>query len=396
MLKLEKLDRRHGVLPTSQKDNEDTGISNDDSASKSRRGRRDKIKCGRIILLVTRLLIVVLVVSAITTVVIATNTRKRGTPFSASSLLSTMSRSRSQSQPPPRKMSQSENPVYFLHIGKAGGTSVDKLMFKILKRRNRHRKYVGHKHFDWSFIEKSVAGAGADPDSNADVITFLRNPVSRAVSQFYFSQSLPWAKKRNAPFIHQTLDEYLKNPGGYRQPIHDGAGGVDFLSGSASVVGGGWIQTDGVETELKQYLREHMAANALYAARNLDRTTWFGLLEDIPRSMKLLQLTLDLDEVPTLPRSNTGAGRRRRHGGQQQHKQNRIISAESVSIIESYIPGDIWLYQYSKLLFEARWNYLTGETEIYLHPELPLLPQSLQTTLNPEDCKRKGEKGIKD
>lgn len=247
MIKLEKLDRRHGVLPTSQRDNEDTGTRNDDdSASKSRRGRgRVKMKCGRIILLVV--ILIAVVVSAITTVVIlVTNTLKRGTPLLESSLLSTMSPSRSpsrsQSQPPPRKMSQSENPVYFLHIGKAGGTSVDQLMTKILKRGNRHRKYVGRKHFDWSFIEKSGVGTGADPDSDADVITFLRNPVSRAVSQLYYSQTLSWAKCANFPFIHQTLDEYLKNPGRWRQPIHDSASGVTFLSGTATVVGGGgWI-----------------------------------------------------------------------------------------------------------------------------------------------------------
>ena len=81
MIKLEKLDRRHGVLPTSQRDNEDSGTRNDDSASKSRRGRgRVKMKCGRIILLVV--ILIAVVVSAITTgVILVTNTLKRGTPL---------------------------------------------------------------------------------------------------------------------------------------------------------------------------------------------------------------------------------------------------------------------------------------------------------------------------
>ena len=33
----------------------------------------------------------------------------------------------------PRKMSSTSNPIYFVHIGKTGGTSMDKLMLKLLK-----------------------------------------------------------------------------------------------------------------------------------------------------------------------------------------------------------------------------------------------------------------------
>ena len=296
---------------------------------------------------------------------------------------------------PPRKMSESKNPVYFLHIGKAGGTSVDLLMTKILRR--KRRRYSGHKHYDWSWIERR-----GDPDKNADVITFLREPVSRAVSQFYFSKKLPWAKHQNATFLHQTLDEYLMHPGGWRQPIHDGAGGVSYLAGTAK--GEGWIASDGKDTDLKQYLRSNMTANAYQAARNLDRTVYFGLLEDIPRSMKMLQITLNLQKAPKFPQTNSARDNRRRrrrrrnddgnengnengNDGNERHTNSNVdgisaahqqISAETTSMIESYIPGDLWLYQYAKLLFEARWNYLTGQTDHYEHPELPPLPESLR------------------
>jgi len=38
-------------------------------------------------------------------------------------------------------------------------------------------------------------------------------------------------------------------------------------------------------------------------------------------------------------------------------------------IVEKYLEGDIWLYNYSKLLFEARWNEYKGQA--YIHPKLP-------------------------
>ena len=268
---------------------------------------------------------------------------------------------RKQIQSPPRKMSATNNSVYFLHIGKAGGTSVDMLMGRTLKNRN----YYGHKHYDWSWVEQR-----GDPDKNADVITFLREPVSRSVSQFRFSKQLKWARKRNATFLHQTFNEYLAHPGSWRQPINDGAAGITFLAGISK--GKGWIASDGMETDYKQFLRNNITASAYEAARNLDRTVYFGLLEDIPRSMKMLQLTLNMEQVPNFPKINSSRKKRKRNAS------HGDISNETASMIKSYIPGDIWLYQYAKLLFEARWDYLTGEAKHYEHPQLPPLPESLQ------------------
>jgi hypothetical protein len=107
-------------------------------------------------------------------------------------------------------------------------------------------------------------------------------------------------------YYHQVIN--------YRQPISDGAGGVQFLSGSTSSCGG-WIATScDIDTtttststststtdKFKQYLRSNMTANVYHAAQNLGRTVWFGLLEDIPRSMILLQHTLNSKTIPKFP-----------------------------------------------------------------------------------------------
>jgi len=276
--------------------------------------------------------------------------------------------------PPPRRMSDSTtNPVYFLHIGKAGGTSVDILFKTILKCESK--LYVGGSHFDWTFIQRhqkrrhaglsshNVIGDDGNYDIGdlADVITLLRNPVSRAISQFYFSKTLPWAKKNNEKFLTQTFDEYLDDPTKeWMQPIADGESGSDFLAGIFRQ--GGWVVTDGRETPHKEYLRRNKTAACLFAARRLENTTWFGIMEDMERSMKLLQVTLALDDTPVLPRTNYGEGRNPR--------PSRKISRK----IERYIPRDMWLYEYAKRLFEARWNYFMGSNCTYVSPELPPLP----------------------
>ena len=274
-------------------------------------------------------------------------------------------------------------------------------MQKILEQqRPVFRKYIGNGHYDWTYIQqqqqireskgfpefkgedKKKYGANNsstiihssnnndDDDeykasSNADVITFLRHPVTRAISQFYYSKTMRWARDKNSTFIYKTLDEYLDNPEEFRDPINDGLGGVMYLSGTSQ---NNWIQSNEIESELKISLRHNKTAACIRAAKRLDETTWFGLLEDLDRSMKLLQFTMDLDSVPVFPMSNAAGGTRR----------YPPPSKDAVSLIEGYLAQDIWLYEYSKRLFNARWDYYVTKNAnghgVYIHPVLPTLP----------------------
>ena len=67
--------------------------------------------------------------------------------------------------------------------------------------------------------------------------------------------------------------------------------------------------TDGKETRAKARLRDNCSAAELLAARNLEKTAWFGLLEDVGRSMEMLGATLGLGYVPAFPTTNCA-----RHG----------------------------------------------------------------------------------
>ena len=275
-------------------------------------------------------------------------------------------------RPPPRYMADTHNPVYFLHIGKSGGTSIDSLFPVLLD--GTVKTYHGKEHFDWSFIQQqqmvNILGVqrnllrggrnddieGFEVSSNADVVTFLRHPVSRAVSQFYFSKELPWMERVHEKAREQTIDEYLDDANKtWTQPIADGESGADFLAGI-------YETKAHRETDLKRYLRQNKTAAALFAASRLENTTWFGLMEDMDRSMKLLQLTLGLEVAPILPKENSKTG------------AHPKPSDETVKKIEKYIPKDLWLYEFAKRLFEARWEYFTGGNCVYVPPELPPLP----------------------
>lgn len=84
--------------------------------------------------------------------------------------------------------------IVFLHIGKAGGTSFDGMMGKAL---NGRKSYVGGMHFDWTYImERFPTG---------EVVTMLREPVSRAVSHFNFMKKLSWTK--GMAIRSETIDQ---------------------------------------------------------------------------------------------------------------------------------------------------------------------------------------------
>ena len=81
-----------------------------------------------------------------------------------------------------------------------------------------------------------------------------------------------------------ALEEYLEDDNrNWTQPIKDGESGTSFLTGRFR--GGGWVATDGTETGLKSHLRYNKTASALLAARRLESTPSFGLMEDKERSL---------------------------------------------------------------------------------------------------------------
>lgn len=84
-------------------------------------------------------------------------------------------------------------------------------------------KYIGFKHFDYSYI----ASKGT-PQKDIDFVTILRHPVSRAYSQFYYSQTLTWTK--GLLMRKQTFSEHIRDIESirqYYQALVDGC--VEFI-----------------------------------------------------------------------------------------------------------------------------------------------------------------------
>ena len=77
------------------------------------------------------------------------------------------------------------------------------------------------------------------------------------------------------------------------------------------------------------------------AADNLEKTLWFGILEDMDRSLELLQYQLGLESKILMSKSNSG-------------KKKSVVTEEDRFKLKSLMPMDIWLYDYAKLLFEGK------------------------------------------
>ena len=235
------------------------------------------------------------------------------------------------------------HPFMFLHIGKNGGTSFDKVMRPIISKLGG--RYIGNRHFDWSYIETI---------KNPDVVVLLRDPVSRSVSHFHFSR-----KKRIFKINSSSLAEYLHNPQDMlesRDVWQDGQASVMWLTGThvANWVGIKPHQIPG--REIKSLDHKTILTKA---AERLNQTLWFGLLSDQDRSFEMLQAQIGYRQKINLSKSNINP-----------HSE---ITTEEDQILQSLMPMDLWLYDYAKVLFEARWKkYKTG---IYEDPRLPPFPE---------------------
>jgi hypothetical protein len=286
----------------------------------------------------------------------------------------------------------------FLHIGKAGGTSFDKVGGVIAEEAQYN--YAGRKHFDWSAIEK-MGTVG----ETVEVVTMLREPVARAISHFYYAKGAAWTK--GAPIRTQGLTQYLQsgkqNLLNTRDIWQDGQAAVSWLTGTHI---GKWVGIPKEKVDERERRAQDSFAMCHLAADRLEQTKWFGLLEDSDRSMELLQHAFNLLQRPSLPHENNGVVRhafnllerlslshhnnsatRFKNKGFARlkrdptidqdkgvtRKNDNPVTEEDNKCLASLMPQDIWLYEYAKLLFESRWTEY--ETGIYQAPDRPPLPE---------------------
>ena len=79
----------------------------------------------------------------------------------------------------------------FIHIGKTGGTSFDAGMRKWLNINLLNTKlFIGKRHFDWSYYQNLKD----ESLQEIHALTWLRNPIDRAISHFNFMKQLSWER----------------------------------------------------------------------------------------------------------------------------------------------------------------------------------------------------------
>ena len=122
------------------------------------------------------------------------------------------------SEPPILQHFNKSKTVYFIHIPKTGGSALHKILPMVLQRSGTKMKSTGGRHSVWSVLEGSFLNPRQPfgDVENLQVITQLRNPIDRSISQFYQQPFVnKMARKAGTKVAKQlstlTFNEYLNN-----------------------------------------------------------------------------------------------------------------------------------------------------------------------------------------
>lgn len=230
-------------------------------------------------------------------------------------------------------------PLFFLHLPRTGGTTVDDIFFNNIPPDRVIRIYRRDEFEKYKYIEEGelenidyITGhillSGLNPPQfygrNVRAFTFLRDPVKRLFSEYIFLKT--WK--------NQHLYEYLNSRNisfGEYVTSHDKAlkyRGKNFMTRCLS---GDSLE----ETDLAQSLEK--------AKFNLERNLiFFGLQERFMESMLLLARKAGLKNALHQRRNSLNYG-----AGQKMSDEERELAIE-------YNGADIELYRFAADLFEKR------------------------------------------
>ena len=109
-----------------------------------------------------------------------------------------------------------------------------------------------------------------------------------------------------------------------------------------------WTETDTSEAE-----REQISTNWTYilntAIANLHKCLWFGLVEEIDKSLRMFEYQ---------------TGLQMKMGHINRNIKYQKPDKDTVLKIKKLIPSDLYIYEYAKELFKFRW-------QLYLNNSLP-------------------------
>ena len=130
--------------------------------------------------------------------------------------------------------------------------------------------------------------------------------------------------------------------------------------------------------EEEAFQKDHLGLNWTYmlntAINNLHKCLWFGILEDLERSMELFKFQTGLNA--TTHKMNVSI-----------RKEDNITKAE-LEKLQALMPMDIYLYEYAKQLHEYRWQkYKHNWNNVSNYkPRLPQTIRGCKSTRHFLDC----------
>ena len=235
-----------------------------------------------------------------------------------------------------------DKPLFFLHIPRTAGTTVDHILMKKFPTESILKCYKLDEYKNNRFSNeesmvkiKYITGhlllTKYNPpmfyDHEVNVFTFLRNPISRLISEYIFYKTWPnqhlyrYINDNNISFkaYIQSSDKILK----YR--------GKNFMTRSISGIG-------------FEYNKASLSALAV-AKRNLDKNFFFfGITEKFTESILLLskKIGIDIDFYEEHNKLNK--------------KTKEEITDEDISMAQELNQTDIALYNFAIDLFNERIN----------------------------------------
>ena len=208
----------------------------------------------------------------------------------------------------------------FLHIGKSGGTTVDAALS------SAGLSYIGHRHFDWSWIALHYP--------HHRVLIVLRHPISRAISQFYFSRKLSWTKGMS--IRHQSLRDYFND---YHEMLatrgvwQDGEAGASWIAGTHI---GNWVAKDqSLSIDAREKYEKDSRAMCTRVEHRLRHAYWIGFTETLETDIGRLSFLL---------------GRYIHIGKHNVNQHPNDIEPDVVLKITALTTLDHWLYDNAKKL----------------------------------------------
>lgn len=215
-------------------------------------------------------------------------------------------------------------PYVFLHIGKTGGTTLDSALSAANVR------YVGHRHFDWSWIQMHYPAHR--------VLIVLRDPIQRAISQFYFTRRLSWTAGMKIRRL--TLDEYFTD---YKEMLdtrgvwQDGEAGMSWIAGTHIAQ---WVaKDDRVSINSREKLEVNSSAMCKLVEERIRGAFWIGFTETLNSDVAALGNLIGVSL----------------HAGQHNVNQHPTTTSQAtINKISALTTMDQWVYKNAKLLVKNR------------------------------------------